>query len=251
MWAVDPDKWIDRLLRIWTAVRPLAHTRLTLVALALGGAILVGPLWEPFVRSAVHHYLSIELDPLTKPIWGLAVIGIAFAYHAAVTYFTLRPPHRAEASHHDISLAEKLRSDFPHQDIVEVANDVGGSHRYYGDSHRKFRELARFLQRPENEFVDLECRNAADVLREAVVSFSNFLAQHFFVFPDRQRGENWQFAMYPELTWDTGAPTPEQEEIYRARARELNETIDALEGAFDEFHRLLNQRVRSQTIGEV
>lgn len=243
--AIDPDPWIDRLLKVWTTIRPLAHSRLAFLGMLVGSAILVGPLWEPFLRGAILHFFKVTIDPPVHPMFGLAVVVASLAYHLVALRLTASPPVKLEISAHDREVAENFRQQFTFAVVVEAADSVASSHRIRNEARRQFETVIDFLERPENAFVDQECRVAAEALRSILVEFLNFLAQHFFVFPGRQRGENWQFALYPELNWDTGNPTREQEVIYFTRARELSEIVDRVRSAFQELSQIINARIRS------
>lgn len=237
------DKWLDRAERIWRLIRPLPHNRLALFTVFFGGALLFTPIWELLI-VALSQRLGIEL-PDPPPFWvGFLLIVAGLSYHLAVTAITL--PKVQFASPHDLAVAERFLAGHNVDGLVEDVDFIADNHRYRSIQAERLDHFVRDLSAGVNEFVDPDVRSAALVLAQVLGEYRTFLAYNFFVYPDRQTGDDLRFAMHPGLTWDTGSPTEDGEEMYRRKTAELCELADRTIAGGRAFQRLLNERILSR-----
>ena len=200
--------------------------------LFIGGSLVAGPLWLPFLVAAIENKTAIKIEE-PSPWLGVVIILIgllAIIVPEIIDYQTKKSwanGEKREQRKQDSEYAKRVRSLLPEETFEWFLHIIGDTHTMKAKHRDMLKKLETELASPESGFIDEEMNECAIKLKKAISSVLNFSAYNFFV-PNNLhiRDEFW---MFPEGSWDRGAPSKEQEARYGKLRRELNEHLDNLE----------------------
>lgn len=215
-----------------------ASSRFAKGCLILGGAVIAGPLWLPFLTAAIEASTGIVINE-PSPWLGLPIIAFGFFSAVLPELAEIKAKQegtsrRAEREHeHDSKYANKLRALLPESDFEWMLHIIGDTHTMRETHREKLKDLEVELASKESGFIDVEMQSQAENLRKAISNLLNFSALKFFV-PDNPLIKD-EFWMFPDGNWDRGCPGPEQEKTYTELTRQLNDLLKKLELARSAF----------------
>lgn len=200
--------------------------------LLIGGALLVGPLWVPFLIGIIETKFSVKINE-PSPWLGVVVIGfglIAILAPEILEHFSRNSSERQlsdSKKKHDAYYAKKIIALLPQDKFDWFMHMIGDTHTLREKDRDMLKHLEDEFLNDETGFIEEEMREYEGHFRDSIIKILEFSALNFFV-PDNPRLSD-QFWMFPAGNWDRGIPTPEQEKQYGVLRRELNSLLDDLE----------------------
>lgn len=245
--AVSGDEftgWGNRLLdlvdRAYRILRGIPHNRNATIVIVAGVLILAGPFWEPYLRAAALKWLGLRVDLPTDPIFGILLVTLGLLYHFAMTWLAGREADRLALLQvqgderiraHDAPIFADFMSKSPEMPVRNALENMRDSHSYFSTQRDVLLAAYYFLDTATNRFNDIEVAAAANALKSALASLSDFTDTNFFVHGPMR--ENNMFAMHPQWNIDRGGyPNDAQERTYRELGRELVRLSREAEAAY-------------------
>jgi len=199
--------------------------------LVLGGAVIAGPLWLPFLTAAIEAGMGIVIDE-PSPWLGLPILAFGFFSAVLPELAEIKAKHEGTSKRvekeqeHDSRYANKLRGLLSESDFEWMQHIIGDTHTMRKKHRDMLKALEVELASEESGFIDIEMQTCTSNLRKAITKLLNFSALKFFV-PDNRLIKD-EFWMFPAGNWDRGCPSPEQERTY-------NELSDELDGLLEDL----------------
>lgn len=231
--------WIEWLYRL---LRPQGHARIALAVIALGGALLVSPIWEPLLRGAAKKYFDVDIDPPASPFFGLVLIVLALVYHFLSMKLEKegvqadrqnKIEQERKARGHDLEIANRIRELFPEPRQTSFFNRMINEHACRNSETTALGSVINYIDSAEAHFLNSDLRSAASAFADAGAALQKFIGLRFFVYPKHDRSEDRQFAMQPSWNVDReGKGTPEQEERYDKLTAEMEGLLRTMDDAY-------------------
>jgi len=242
---------LDLVERGYRILRGLPHNRLAITVVGLGGLILAGPWWEPYLRAGIEHAFGIKIDVPTAPIYGFGLVVVGLLYHVAISVVHLRETALKGASAeraiervraHDAPLFQAFIAAFPENPVGNAISAIRDNHAYHGSQVKWLVDAYYFLGAANHHFNDAALANCADALKKALNELTDFTATHFYV--HGPMGNDPYYAMEPHWNIDRGGnPTPAQSRQYGELTKSLTALSRAVSAAYDRFIRTAHERV--------
>ena len=229
----------DAIQSVWRYVTSRsASWKFARGCLCVGGAILAGPLWLPFVEAFIENRTGTAVNA-PSPVIGVIVIALGLIpvladrlVEATVGQQEKRR-HSAKVHEHDARLAKAVRDGLGQDDFEWFLHVCGDTHTMREKHRRQLGDLEHLLASDETGFLDEDMQAAEDAYEEVIRNLLHFSAMKFFV-PDNSQITD-EFWMFPAGNWDRGAPTPEQEKTHGRLTRELSKHLADLGQARSNF----------------
>lgn len=250
--------WIDILARIYAIFRPKYHNYLAWIVVVGGLALLSGPWWEPYLRSILGKYLSIDV-PAPPPAWlGVILVALGLVYH----FFAFRlervrwvfdreniREHDAKIREHDAvifgSFKQLLSDDTFYGIISELVND----HSYLSSDGHVLDNASRFLRTPQSSFLDSELIESAQGLLRPLYDLRDFTVHRFFVSPRDQTTRPFRLCMQPSHNIDRGGSGSDEEmRLYAGWTSELDTHCKETSEAYRSFVQTAHRRLGRQAL---
>lgn len=238
------DLVIGWLERVWRIIRGLPHNRLATTTVAIGGALLISPFWEPILRATLAEFLGIRADPPLDGRWGIVLIAIALAYHALSAQIASRETidgrRRVQALEdriraHDAPIFQDFLVTAPEIPFESAMSSIINDHSYTSEQNRTFLGASYFLQALDHQFNHAEVRTHAEALITAITTLDQFVVNHFHPFGPPING-GFRFCMEPQWNIDRGGnPTRGNDLAYAELTSQLEPLVSTTSAAYRAF----------------
>jgi len=145
---------------------------------------------------------------------------------------------------HDVEIFKASDALLKERELEYFLELLGSDHSYRSEPRLRITGLALYFSETGNQYLLRELAESNSRFIEQLNSLGEFLAVHFFYYPNHQARENPQFCMYPDFNVDRGGDgTPEEGVIYNKRTRELNDLVESTADSYKEYRLLIKQHL--------
>jgi len=215
------------------------HARITKYALTIGGAILLGPLWQPLLIALISNTLDVTVEQ-TPAVYGLIIIGFALLFFFSVEFLKSVDLRNKKSDQRDCDkkTMEKLRALMSEQHADSFLSRVLNDHSYVSRDSTALCEIEEFVDSAETHFFTPNLADYAWEYREKSTDLMKFLALEFF--PTRNLS---RFVLFPAGNWDRGSPNEKQRKQYSALTKELEKKVKLWRDARNALYKLANENM--------
>ncbi|EZP67426.1 hypothetical protein BV96_04375 [Sphingomonas paucimobilis] len=253
----EVEDWGNTLLalgeRAYRMIRGLPHHRLAMIAVTVGAAVVVSPVWEPYLRALAKKHLAIDVDLPTDPIFGTALIAMGLGYHVLMTWIASRETIAAKTRDaqiedrvrdHDAPIFTAFMAQAPENALKNAMSSIVNDHSYTSVQSTMLVGAYYFLGTTTNEFNDTDMRAKADTLKTQLDMLTDFVAHHFSPYGPVLAGDVLRFCMAPEWNIDRGGNPSHQDSLaYNDLTTRLTPMVAVTLAAYDDLVRTGHRRV--------
>lgn len=147
-------------------------------------------------------------------------------------------PQEEAVRQHDVRIFREADSHFSEEKANELFDHLAGGHEHRFSETLALNDFTYFLSRVSNEFIDPQLREVTSELLSKLEALHNFIALHFFDWPEKQNREDLKYCLHPYQCIDrAGSGTPEEIEMYDRYAGELRELVSGASAAYISYRR--------------
>ena len=207
-----------------------------------GLTLISTPIWERVIDGILKDQFSISISGPNDAAWGFALCALALIYHLlnAGIYDALRNQSQRERStleiEHDRKIFMNADAILPEQQLEWFLHQIETDHSYRLSQTTKLDKFCQALVGVGETFVRPGLHEKTGELLRAISELRDFIGLKFFVYPEKQSGDDFRLCMMPAWNCDRGAnPTYENLNKYDNLSDELLSLVDKVRSAYKDY----------------
>lgn len=208
------------------------------------------PIWERAIDAILKDKFSISISGPNDAAWGFALCALALTYHLLNSgiYDALRSRSVHERGvqeiEHDRNIFQNADAILSEQQLEWFLYMVETDHSYKLDQTTRLDNFCRSLAGVGETFVRPGLHDTTKDLLRVMSDLREFVSLKFFVFPEKQTGENLRLCMMPAWNSDRGAnPTHENFVKYDDLTDKLLSLVDKVRAGYKEYRLMIKREI--------
>lgn len=241
---------LEFVIKLIKLLRPEFYNKLTWTVVIAGLALMATPFWEDILVAVISKEYELDLAPGGNTPWGFALVILGLVYHlisnSLLKLIEYKDKEKKDAGKlkHDSERFRASQEILTEKQLTNFLEWLLSDHSYRTDDSSKLHNYADYHLSPENYFLDKEIQAAALEVSESISTLLYWISLNFWVFPEKQTGENLRLCMHPHWNIDRGGHgEPEDFKKYDEVTDKLLALSDAVKQSYKHYRMLVKNKL--------
>ncbi|MCO6427031.1 hypothetical protein [Nitrosomonas communis] len=244
---MSTQEFIIKLIKL---LKPEFYNKITWAVVISGLVLMATPFWEEILLAVLKKEYELDLAPGGNIPWGFALVVIGLLYHLTSNSLL----QFIEYKDREKSVSNRVKHD---SDIFKASQEILGEkfltnffewllsdHSYCTNDSSKLHEYAEYHHFPENHYIDTELQDAALKMSKALNQLLHWMSLNFWVFPEKQTGENMRLCMHPHWNVDRGGHgEPDNFKKYDEATDKLSNLSEEVKSTYRVYRGLVKKKL--------
>jgi hypothetical protein len=147
---------------------------------------------------------------------------------------------------HDVGIFQVLNARLPEDLLIDLLGRLQSDDSFDSQQMGLLQEFRSESTKESNRFIDEMLVRKLSALVETVTGLTQFMAKHFFVYPEGQSDiESLRYCLYPELNIDrAGRGRPGDLAEYETHQQALDSQVESVRIAYSEYRASIKSQLR-------
>jgi len=239
----------ELIIKLIKLLKPEFYNKITWAVVIAGLALMATPFWEEILLAILKKEYELNLAPGGNTPWGFALVVIGLIYHLAsnsilqVIEYKNRKKKEGYKLKHDSNVFKASQEILSEKFLNNYFDWLLGDHSYRTNDRYKLHEYTNYHLSQENRFINNELQSSATNLSRAIIILLDWISLNFWIYPERQTGENTRYCMQPHWNVDRAGNGKKGES---KKYREASEKLSALSKEVNVLYKTYRHLVKNK-----